>query len=146
MNYQQILNRLNFGGTLKGSLQHTLGKIECEGKAKNEGMPKSCEDLWRMGHTLNGIFAVRGSKSIESLYCDFNRRPNENGIEYRVYRVLNFTIHSLTTTCFMELIFNQVSRNGLDTLTSNQTPSISTSREILHLTQNTIRFRSTSRG
>jgi hypothetical protein len=83
------ITRLHFGGTSKGSLQHTLGKIECEGKAKSEGMPKSCEDLWRMGHTLNGIFAVKGSKSIESLYCDFNRRPNENGIEYRV---LNFII------------------------------------------------------
>ncbi|XP_046456826.1 uncharacterized protein LOC124203952 [Daphnia pulex] len=75
------ITRLHFGGTLKGSLQHTLGKIECEGKAKSEGMPKSCEDLWRIGHTLNGIFAVKGSKSIESLYCDFNRRPNENGFQ-----------------------------------------------------------------
>jgi hypothetical protein len=88
--YRYHITRLNFGGTSKGSLQHTLGKIECEGKAKSEGMPKSCEDLWRMGHTLNGFFSVKGSKSIESLYCDFNRRPNENGIEYIEFLILLF--------------------------------------------------------
>ncbi|XP_046646370.1 uncharacterized protein LOC124336629 isoform X2 [Daphnia pulicaria] len=76
--------RLNFGGTLKGFIYHTLGKIQCGGKSKSEGMPRSCEDLWRTGHTLNGIFAVKGSKSIESLYCDFNRRPNENGFQKRI--------------------------------------------------------------
>jgi hypothetical protein len=51
------------------------------GKAKIEGMPKSCEDLWKIGHTLNGISAVKGNKSIEIVYCGFTKQPNEDGIE-----------------------------------------------------------------
>ena len=74
------ITHLNFGGTLKGSIKYTLGKIICGGKRKIEEMPKSCEDLWRLGHSLNGIFSVKGMKSIESVYCDFNKRPNENGM------------------------------------------------------------------
>ncbi len=46
----------------------------------------------------------------------------------------------------MELIVNQVSRNGSDTPTSNRRPSISTSREILNLTEKTLRLRSIWRG
>lgn len=75
------ITQLNFGGTLKGSIKYTLRKIICGGKKKIEEMPKSCEDLWRLGHSLNGIFAVKGSKNIESVYCDFNKRPNENGFQ-----------------------------------------------------------------
>ncbi|XP_046646121.1 uncharacterized protein LOC124336383 [Daphnia pulicaria] len=51
------------------------------GKAKIEGMPKSCEDLWKIGHTLNGISAVKGNKSIEIVYCDFTKQPNEDGFQ-----------------------------------------------------------------
>jgi hypothetical protein len=40
-------------------------------------MPTSCADLQRMGHKLSGFFSVKGSKKMETVYCDFN--PNENG-------------------------------------------------------------------
>jgi hypothetical protein len=44
------------------------------------------------------------------------------------------------------IIDEKVFRNGSDTPTSNRRPSISTSREILILAQNTLRFRSIWRG
>ncbi|XP_057369411.2 complement C1q and tumor necrosis factor-related protein 9B-like [Daphnia carinata] len=44
-------------------------------------MPTSCEDLWRMGHTLNGIYSVRGAKQMETVFCQFDKRPNEQGYQ-----------------------------------------------------------------
>ena len=44
------------------------------------GMPKSCEDLWRIGHTLSGLYSVMGLEMIESVYCDFTKLPGDSGI------------------------------------------------------------------
>ena len=43
------------------------------------GMPKSCSDLWKIGHTLSGIYSVMGSDNVETVYCDFTRLPYEQG-------------------------------------------------------------------
>ncbi len=95
-------------------------------------MPSSCADLQRMGQKVNGFFLVKGSKKMEMIYCNFF--ANQNGIS----RVLNsFVIVHLNLFFFL-----QTNRNGLDTPTSNLRPSISTSREIQHLTHVTLRFRS----
>ncbi|XP_046456945.1 E3 ubiquitin-protein ligase BRE1-like isoform X1 [Daphnia pulex] len=42
-------------------------------------MPTSCSDLKRMGHKLSGFFSVKGSKKLETVFCDFY--PNQNGKE-----------------------------------------------------------------
>ncbi|XP_059351520.1 C1q-related factor-like isoform X2 [Daphnia carinata] len=44
-------------------------------------MPTSCADLIEIGHTLNGLYSVMGSKSVESVYCDFTITPSDPGFE-----------------------------------------------------------------
>jgi hypothetical protein len=39
-------------------------------------MPTSCEDLRRMGQKINGFFLVKGSKKMETVYCDFYSNGN----------------------------------------------------------------------
>jgi hypothetical protein len=75
------ITRLNFGRTQleTSSGVHTLGRFECTGQVAVNGMPKSCEDLWKIGHTLSGLYSVMGSQMIESLYCDFNKLPGDSG-------------------------------------------------------------------
>jgi hypothetical protein len=75
------MTRLNFGGTSQGSGQHTLGRLECTGKVKVEGMPTSCDDLWRIGNTMNGIYSIVANKKVQTVFCDFNKRlGSEKGI------------------------------------------------------------------
>ena len=42
-------------------------------------MPKSCEDIWKIGHTLSGLYSVIGNQMVESVYCDLNKLPGESG-------------------------------------------------------------------
>ena len=37
------------------------------------GRPKSCTDLWRIGHTFSAFFSVTGEEKVESVYCDFTK-------------------------------------------------------------------------
>jgi hypothetical protein len=55
--------------------------MECNGKVVLDGMPASCEDLWRIGYTLTGLYSIRGSSSnkVETVYCDFNKLPGDEG-------------------------------------------------------------------
>ncbi|XP_057377829.1 uncharacterized protein LOC130699601 [Daphnia carinata] len=73
--------RFHFSNPLNGSGQHLVTRLRCRGKAKTEAMPRSCEDLWRIGHTLNGIYSVRGDKQVETVFCQFDKRPNEQGYQ-----------------------------------------------------------------
>ncbi|XP_057365355.1 uncharacterized protein LOC130686079 [Daphnia carinata] len=73
--------RFHFSNPFKGSGQHQVSRLACQGKAKTEAMPRSCDDLWRMGHTLNGVFLVRGDKQVETVFCQFDKRPNERGYQ-----------------------------------------------------------------
>jgi len=74
------LTKLNFGRTLANSSFgiHTLGKLECSGRAGDK-MPESCDDLWKIGHTLNGFYDVKGEKEVRSVYCDFTKIPGDTG-------------------------------------------------------------------
>ncbi|KAI9557797.1 hypothetical protein GHT06_014546 [Daphnia sinensis] len=76
--------RFYFSNPLKGSGQHRVSRLRCYGKAKTEAMPRSCEDLWRMGHTLNGIYSVKGAKQIETVFCQFDKRPNEQDFQKKI--------------------------------------------------------------
>jgi hypothetical protein len=50
-----------------------LNSLEATRKPVDIGrIPTSCEDLQRMGNTLNGVFLVKRSKKMETIYCDFN--------------------------------------------------------------------------
>jgi hypothetical protein len=63
--------------------------------------PKSCEDLYEMGHTINGFFLVKGKKMIELLYC--NLFSNKKGTTY-----FNFISY-----CSSESFRLQTKKNGL---------------------------------
>ncbi|XP_046458291.1 uncharacterized protein LOC124205042 [Daphnia pulex] len=77
------ITRLNFGRTHFeiSSGVHTLGRFQCSGQVTISGMPKSCEDLWRIGHSLNGVYSVVGSAMMESVYCDFTKLPEDPGFQ-----------------------------------------------------------------
>ncbi len=97
-------------------------------------MPSSCSDLQRIGHKLSGFFSVKGSKNMEMIYCNFF--SNQNGTTCAIF----------SCYCLSNYFVLQTNRNGSDTPTLNQRPSISTSREILILTKHQLRFRSIWRG
>ena len=44
-------------------------------------MTSSCQDLWRKGHTLSGLYSVMGNAMIETVYCDFSKLPSDSGIK-----------------------------------------------------------------
>ncbi len=71
------VTRLNFGRTQLATSSgiHTLGRLVCSGSVAINGFPTSCEDLWLIGHTLNGFYSIKGEKMIESAYCDFTQVP-----------------------------------------------------------------------
>ena len=75
------ITRLNFGRTQLASSSgiHTLGRFECTGQVVVSGMPNSCADLWRIGHSLSGLYSVMGTKQVESVYCDFTKLPTDSG-------------------------------------------------------------------
>ena len=45
-------------------------------------MPKPCADLWRIGHSLSGLYSMMGEKQVESVYCDFIKLPTDSGKSY----------------------------------------------------------------
>jgi hypothetical protein len=77
------ITRLNFGRTQldTSSGVHTLGRFECSGQMSETGMTSSCQDLWRKGHTLSGLYSVMGTAMIETVYCDFTKLPSDPGIK-----------------------------------------------------------------
>ncbi|XP_046639768.1 uncharacterized protein LOC124320908 [Daphnia pulicaria] len=77
------ITRLNFGRTQleTSSGVHTLGRLVCTGLVTLTGLPKSCQDLWLIGHTLNGFYYVMGSAKMESVYCDFTKLPDDAGFQ-----------------------------------------------------------------
>ncbi|XP_046451016.1 uncharacterized protein LOC124199278 [Daphnia pulex] len=77
------ITRLNFGRTQLASSSgvHTLGRFECTGQVTVSGMATSCLDLWRIGHTLSGLYSVVGTNMVESVYCDFTKIPSDVGFQ-----------------------------------------------------------------
>ncbi|XP_046645819.1 uncharacterized protein LOC124336165 [Daphnia pulicaria] len=77
------VTRLNFGRTQleTSSGVHTLGRLVCTGLVTLTGLPKSCQDLWLIGHTLNGFYSVMGSAKMESVYCDFTKPFDDGGFQ-----------------------------------------------------------------
>ncbi|XP_046458942.1 uncharacterized protein LOC124205541 isoform X1 [Daphnia pulex] len=75
------VTRLNFGRTQleTSSGVHTLGRLVCT--LTFSGLPKSCQDLRLIGHTLNGFYSVMGSAKMESVYCDFSKLPDDAGFQ-----------------------------------------------------------------
>jgi hypothetical protein len=73
------VTRLNFGKNIvrRSFGAHTLGRFECSGqstankKTVPNPMPTSCEELKKIGHTLNGVYSVIKKKRVQTVYCDF---------------------------------------------------------------------------
>jgi hypothetical protein len=84
------VTRLNFGRTQleTSSGVHTLGRLVCTGLVTLTGLPKSCQDLWLIGHTLNGFYSVMGSAKMESVYCDFTKLPDDAGKCFKFSRII----------------------------------------------------------
>ena len=76
------ITRLNFGRTQLASSSgvHTLGRFECTGHVALNGMPKSCADLFWIGHTINGLYSVMGTEHVETVYCNFSALPSSPSI------------------------------------------------------------------
>ena len=87
------ITRLNFGRTQLESSSgvHTLGRFECTGQVAVNGLPKSCEDLWRIGHILSGMYSIMGTKMVESVFCDFTKLPNDAGKHF--FEIVNVRIN-----------------------------------------------------
>jgi hypothetical protein len=42
-------------------------------------IPKSCDDLQKIGHRKSGLFPVMGNKTVDNVYCDFAKPTNDPG-------------------------------------------------------------------
>jgi hypothetical protein len=92
---------LQFGRTIAptSTNRHTLGRLECSGKVVLNGMPSSCQDLWRIGYTLSGLYSIKGSSSskVETVYCDFSKLPGDQGavniVYFRLEMLLTFSTY-----------------------------------------------------
>jgi hypothetical protein len=120
---------LNFGRTQldTSSGVHTLGRFECSGQVAVTGMPKSCEDIWRIGHTLSGLYSVIGNQMVESVYCDFTKLPGDSGKHFFLPYSFTTIFYRFKFIIFMEKDF----KNGSDTPMSNQHLFISMSSGVL---------------
>lgn len=76
------VTRLNFGRILTqpASGRFTLSRLECYGRElmfDSTRPPTSCQDLWRIGHTISGYYSVQQSNVIETVYCDMTQVPGQ---------------------------------------------------------------------
>ena len=56
--------------------RHSVGPLECTGFVSFHGLPRSCADLKRHGHTLNAFYTVHDHQVI---YCDMNQIAAHRG-------------------------------------------------------------------
>lgn len=73
---------LNFGRVLAQPAfgKHTLSRLECYGRVlptNPNRPPSSCQDLWRMGHTLSGYYTVQHSNTFATVFCDMMQIPGQ---------------------------------------------------------------------
>ncbi len=105
------MTKLNFGRTIAPTSvnRHKLGRMECNGKVVLNGMPTSCQDLWRIGYTLSGIYSIKGPSSnrVETVYCDFDKLPGDEG------EIINATAHLVIWSINYNLII--LKNSGLQT-------------------------------
>jgi hypothetical protein len=75
------VTQLNFGRTNSPDSygRITLGKLECSGQITLD-MPESCADLRKIGHRLSGLYSIKKSDGIHSVYCDFKKLPDDPGV------------------------------------------------------------------
>jgi hypothetical protein len=99
--------------------------------------------LQTIGHRKSGLYSILGNKSIDSVYCDFTKFPDDTG-NTKANNSLVVSINKLNI-----LNYNPISqnfRNLSDTLESNPHRLISTSRKTIHFHRLTFRFLSKSKN
>jgi hypothetical protein len=102
------ITSLHFGRTTseRSSGAHTLGKFVCtggkvnanQGPRKFNQMPKSCEEINLLGHTLNGLYSILVNSSVETVYCDFTRQVGEQGESFRLFKRVHLSISLFLTS------------------------------------------------
>lgn len=70
---QQLLNSLQLNERSESAATSTLR----QGTA-TQIIPKSCGDLRSMGHTFSGMYLIMGTKSVETVFCDFCKPQNDS--------------------------------------------------------------------
>jgi hypothetical protein len=68
---QQLLNSLQLTEYSKRAAASTL-------RQGAQSIPKSCGDLRSMGHTFSGMYLIMGTKSVETVFCDFCKPQNDS--------------------------------------------------------------------
>jgi len=134
------ITKLNFGRILTppASGSHTLGRFQCFGRVfTSPQKPRSCQDLWRSGHTISGFYNVQDAADIEMVYCDMTTVPGQGGNVASIKHVikvdsfekiiLKFTIRRLIQGTLVEritmtesLIRDQTDRTNSLNLNLNQ--------------------------
>ncbi|EFX66961.1 hypothetical protein DAPPUDRAFT_115861 [Daphnia pulex] len=77
---------------MKADLVHThtdvenvkkeLNELKASGAASSIGrMPKSCDDLQKIGYWKSGLFSVMDNKTVDNVYCDFTKPTNDAGFQ-----------------------------------------------------------------
>lgn len=90
---------------------YTLGRFECSGQLSVSGVPRSCFDLWIIGHTLSGIYLVMGAAQVETVYCDFTKLPHEQGkTETTIFELDK--LNELIRTLYLKQVF----KSGWETI------------------------------
>lgn len=116
----------------------TLGPVTCTGRAAwayDDGQPRSCEDLWALGHTLNGVYTVKNPENSEScsassllyLYCDFT---NPDGTKENFNHAGNFIF-----TCHLETQANSLS-SFMKHLSERRVPNVYLNYHLIFLKSN----------
>ncbi len=75
------MTQLHFGQAVapNGFGHFALGPLECHGNVVVKGIPTSCVDVWRIGHTLSGVYIIRGFNKIVTVFCDFSKSLFDDG-------------------------------------------------------------------
>lgn len=83
------ITRVNFGRTVleTSSGVYNLGRLICSGQKTVQKIPASCEDLWRIGNSLSGLYSVAGTTSVDTVYCDFKKLPSESSFQTWIGKV-----------------------------------------------------------
>ena len=94
------------------------------------GIPKSCADLRYLGHSASGLYLIMGTVKVETVYCDFSVLPSNTS--KCTFHVLFTKRRSQTKVMNNSKVIRcdlQISKSGLDKLTSNRLPFTFTFRD-----------------
>jgi len=76
-------------GSLSQTVTNNAMLLQNDPRNQIKGMPTSCKDLQKLGHSSNGFYSIKkvrpnnqGTK-LETVYCDFKSPTDSNGIHHK---------------------------------------------------------------